>query len=73
MTRKTCKAKAKVDFGKYFDNGKMMVIKCCLFAPHPEHYHYSPSFRLTLGGHTAKVKGWRSWVAKKGEPNYKAS
>ena len=71
--RKSCNATCKVNFGKYFDNQGVRTLHCCLFTPHPEYYHYNPCLRLTLGGHTAKVKGWRSWLAKKGEPDYKAS
>lgn len=70
--RKNCQATIKVNFRKYFDNEKVRIFECCLFTPHPKYYHYNPCLRLTCGGHTAKVRGWRAWIAKKGEPNYKA-
>ena len=55
---RSCDAEIVVDFGQYFDNGKVRKLLCCLFAPHPKLRHYSPSLLLTIGGEVHKEEGW---------------
>ena len=59
---RNCDAEIVVDFGQYFDNGKVRKLSCCLFAPHPRLKHYSPSLLLTFGGKVHKEEGWSHTV-----------
>ena len=69
MENKTCRAKLKVDFGKYFEKGKKETLSCCLYAPHPKDKHFNPRLVLTCGGMSIpeeeNIPNWSGWMEKK--------